>query len=150
MGREAVVKIIDDHEYTFHQMPPKQSMKLLLRIFKIVGAPAGAVADGAKANFKSLMDADLDISRIMGALCDRIDENEVEGIVDDLLSQAICKGRGEVSRNFDSIFKGRLPHLFKVVGAALQAEYSDFFDEWSGAARDLVARLAAMTPDPQT
>ncbi len=150
MARETIVKTIDGLEYSFHQMPPKQSMRLLVRIFKVLGAPAGAAVSGTAGDTESILDKDLDLSRVMGALCDRLDEDVVESIIDDLLSQAICKGHGEVSRQFDVLFGGRLPHLFKVVAAALKAEYSDFFDAWSGVAGGLAAKLKGMTPGRET
>ena len=131
--REPVEKIIDGERYTFCQLPPKRSLKLMMRILRIVGPTLGVAVDGVKGSVtgagvdvQSLMAADIDLARIVAVLCERLDQNEVEAIVDDLLSQTIHAGQGEVSRKFDALFGGRLPHLFKVVYAALLVEYSDF------------------------
>lgn len=127
--REPVEKVIDGDTYTFCQMSPKQSLKLLTRIVKIVGPTIGAAVDGAKIggmDIAAVIEQEMDISKIVSALCDRLDENEVEAIVDGLLSQVIHSGQGEVSKRFDVIFGGRLPHLFKVLGEAIKVEYGDF------------------------
>lgn len=145
--RNPVEMMIDGEQYTFCQLPPKRSLKLMTRIIKIVGAPLGAALNGAKSgqvDLKAVMEADIDLSMIVTALCDRLDENEVEAIVDELLSQVIHVGGGEVSKKFDAHFAGRLPHLFKVVGQALKVEYGDFL----AAVPDLSALLprAGTTP----
>ncbi len=127
--RNPVEVKIDGEQYTFCQMPPKRSLKLMTRIIRIIGAPLGAAFNGIKAggaDIGSVMDSDIDVSMIVAALCDRLDENEVEAIVDELLCQVLHAGRGEVSKQFDVIFAGRLPHLFKVLAQAVKVEYGDF------------------------
>ncbi len=126
--REPVEKTIDGEQYTFCQLPPKKSLKLLTRIVRIIGAPLGAALDGIKGtgDVRTALETDINISMIVSALCDRLDENEVEAIVDTLLSQVIHAGQGEVSKRFDVLFSGRLGHLFKVLAEALKVEYGDF------------------------
>ena len=127
--REPVEKTIDGEQYTFCQLPPKKSLKLLMRLLRIVGPTMGVAMDGARGgrvDVKTLLEADIDIARIVSTLCERLDENEVEAIVDGLLSQTIHAGNGEVSKRFDVLFGGRLPHLFKVLAEALRVEYGDF------------------------
>ena len=145
--RNPVEVMIDNEQYTFCQMPPKRSLRLMTKIIRIVGAPLGAALNGIKADqvdIAALLEADLDFSMIVTALCDRLDENEVEAIVDELLSQVLHAGQGEVSKKFDVIFAGRLPHLFKVVGQALKVEYGDFLAD----VPDLRAMLARAGTTP--
>jgi hypothetical protein len=127
--REPVEKTIDGEKYTFCQLPAKKSLKLLTRLVKIVGpslgAAVGSVAEG-DIDIQTVLDRHLDLGAVVAALCDRLEENEVEAIVDTLLSQVIHAGQGEVSQKFEVLFAGRLPHLFKVLAAALQLEYGDF------------------------
>lgn len=148
--REPIEKTIDGEQYTFCQLPPKKSLKLLTRIVRIIGAPLGAAMDGLKdaGDIRTALDADIDISMIVAALCDRLDENEVEAIVDTLLSQVIHAGQGEVSKRFDVLFGGRLAHLFKVLAEALKVEYGDFLADMP----DLSALLpkAGTTPAEPT
>lgn len=143
--------MIDGEQYTFCQLPPKRSLKLMTRIIRIIGGPLGAALNGVrsgKADFNSILDADMDFSMIVTALCDRLDENEVEAIVDELLTQVLHSGTGEVSKKFDAHFAGRLPHLFKVLAQALKVEYGDFL----AGMPDLGAWLpkAGTTPAQQT
>jgi hypothetical protein len=143
--RSPVEVKIDGEQYTFFQMPPKRSLKLMTRIIRIIGAPLGAALNGIKSgqvDIKSVMDADLDFAMIVTALCDRLEENEVEAIVDELLSQVLHSGRGEVSKRFDALFAGRLPHLFKVLAQALKVEYGDFLAA--------MPDLSALLPRPGT
>lgn len=125
--REPVKKTIDGEEYIFCQLPPKKSMKLLTRILRIIG-PALGVVVGDKTKIDDIANLDIKPGMIVSELCSRLDENEVEHIVDTLLSQVHHCGKGELSKVFDEHFGGRLPHLFNVVFAALEVEYSDFFD----------------------
>jgi hypothetical protein len=127
--RNPVEVNIDGEQYTFCQLPPKRSLKLMTRIIRIIGGPLGAALNGVntgRVDMAMLMNADIDFSMIVTALCDRLDENEVEAIVDELLSQVLHAGTGEVSKKFDVHFAGRLPHLFKMLAQALKVEYGDF------------------------
>lgn len=147
--REPVKKVIDGEQYTFCQLPPKKSLKLLTRILKIIGAPIGAAIgtwDGAgpAEDVENILDREIDLGAVVRQLCDRLDENDVEYIVDMLLSQVLHAGKGEVSKVFDEHFGGRLTHLFKVIFAALEVEYADFFDgKFGDILRDIISgRLA--------
>lgn len=126
--REPVRKVIDQQAYVFHQMPAKASLKLLTRIIKIVGAPIGAGV-GSMGGAGDMLEREINLESVVTSLCDRLDENQVERIIDELLSQARHEGEGEVSapHTFEALFGGNLPHLFKVVMAAFEAEYGNFF-----------------------
>jgi hypothetical protein len=123
--REPVRKVIDGEEYTFCQLPPKQSIRLLTRILKIIGPALGGAVSGG--NVQSILDLDIDPGMIVSNLCSRLDESDVEYVVDVLLSQVLHSGSGDISKVFDQHFAGRLPHLFKVIGTALEVQYGDFF-----------------------
>lgn len=139
MAREAVEKTIDDEVYTFHQMDPMTSILTLTKILKITGTSIGkATEQMANSGIENLMDADvddvvrkMDIGEIVASLCDRLDENEIKQIILAMTSQIHHKGQGEVSKAFNILFKGRIMHLIKVVGAAMEVEYADFFGEGS-------------------
>lgn len=151
MGRESVVKTIDGEEYTFHQLDPMTSTMILTKILKIAGTSVGMAVDQvAKSGVDNLMDAEvdavigkMDISSIVASLCDRLNEVEVREIIIAMTSQVICKGKGEISKVFNEHFKGRILHLIKVVMAAMEVEYADFFAEGFGLQNLL--RKAAVT-----
>ena len=133
MAREETQKTIDGEEYTFYKMKATTSLRLLTRLFKIVGAPAGAAINGISTDdIKGVLDKEINIGDMVTSLCDRLDEYIVEQTNLDILSQTVHKGSGRVKDKFDDHFKGRIGHMFKVVTAALQAEYSDFFGEGIG------------------
>lgn len=123
--REPVQKVIDGEQYTFCLLPPRQSIRLLTRILKIIGPALGGALSGS--NVESIMDLDINPGVIVSQLCNRLDEGDVEYIIDMLLSQVLCSGKGDLSKVFDQHFAGRLPHLLKVVGSALEVQYGDFF-----------------------
>jgi len=125
MAREPIEKNIDEFKFIFYQLPPRKSLNLMLRMLQILGSPLGG--GFAKSNRENLLDSDIDLGKIVTALCERINIGEVEFIINELISQVICEGQGEVLKNFDSIFAGRLPLLFKVVYEMLNIEYSAFF-----------------------
>ena len=136
--REPVKKVIGGEEYTFCQLPPKKSLKLLTRILKLIGpALGGAMSEDGDA--KNIMD--LDLGMVVSQLCARLDENEIEYIIDMLLSQVLHSGKGNLAQVFDQHFAGRLPHLFNVLGAALEVEYNDFFD---GKISDILSGVKAV------
>lgn len=147
--REPMRKIIDGQGYVFHQMPAKESLRLLVRITKIIGAPVGAAAN-SMGKSEAALDQDINLESIMSSLCDRLDEHEVERIIDALLSQARHEGEGELSnqQTFEKLFGGNLPHLLKVVMAAVEAEYGNFF-VGKPVFQNLV-KMAGMTPAKQT
>jgi len=139
MAREAVEKTIDEEVYTFHQMDPMTSVLILTKILKITGTSIGkATEQMAKGGIDNLMDAKvddvvrkMDIGEIVASLCDRLDENEIKQIILAMTSQVHHKGQGEISKCFSVHFKGRIMHLIKVIGVAMEVEYADFFGEGS-------------------
>lgn len=139
MAREVVEKTIDEEVYTFHQMDPMTSVMILTKILRIVGGSIGnATQQMAESDIGNFMDAEVgdivkkvNIGSIVATLCDRLDENDIRQIIITMMEQVHCKGKGEVSKCFSVHFKGRVSHLLKVVGAALEVEYADFFGEGS-------------------
>jgi len=131
MARESKTKTIDGEQYTFYQINPRQSMKCLTRIIKLIGGPMGLGMDtnglDNSKDIEDILGSNVNIGVIVSGICDRLDDDNVEYIIDTLLSQTIHKGKGEVSKSFDELFAGKLPHLFKVVFAAMEVEYGDFF-----------------------
>jgi hypothetical protein len=128
--REEVKKKIDDEEYTFFQMNPEDSLRLLTKLTKLLGMSMGKALTGNGINsMEDTLDTNIDIGALIEGIANRLDEDEVMNIVKMSLSQVIHTGQGEISKPqvFNNIFKGRIAHMLKVVSSALQVEYSDFF-----------------------
>ena len=137
MAQDTVEKTIDGEIYTFHQMDPMTSVMVLTKILKMTGTSIGMTTEQI-GNVDNFMDAEvedvvtkIDIGKIVAALCDRLNEDDIKQIIYTMISQVHHRGAGELSKCFNVHFKGRISHLFKVVYAAMEVEYADFFGEGS-------------------
>lgn len=125
-------KEVDSHTYSFSKYGAKESLKVLTRLTRIIGEPLaiGMAAASGKKSGKSLLDTEIDpdiIGKAVRALVDRLDEDEVMGLIEKLTSVGVlCDGK---KINFDVHYNGKLPHLFKVLWAAIEVQYGNFFDE---------------------
>lgn len=150
MTLELVDKIVDGRTYAFEQLNTTTALKVLAKLTKIIGEPLmiglGSLpkkeqprpltAAGVPAPLpepvkkKSLGDFDLTelktdvLGRAVAALTDRLDETEVVALVRQLTSEKVLCDNAPVV--FDSHFRGQTAHLFKVLMAALEAQYGDF------------------------
>jgi hypothetical protein len=127
MATELIERTIDGEKYEFEQMGTKEALRILTRISKMVGKPlalaTGAVKRGDDGKFK--LDETV-LSNVAGTLFDRIDEDETIALVEMLCAtKALCAGQ---KINFDRHYEGKLIHLSKVLSAALEVQYGDFFD----------------------
>jgi len=128
MARETIERDIDGEIYTFYQLGAIKSHNLLRRIGAILAPVLGALANNSGT---SILDNDVDLKAVIEALFDKLTESEGEGIILSLLSQVHHNGVGNLKNKeiVDNHFKGRLPHMYKVVYAAFEEEYSGFFGD---------------------
>jgi hypothetical protein len=112
---------IDGQLYAFTHFPATKATKLLTRLMKMIGEPLSLFASAGGLNAE--LSGDL-IGRAVTALGMKLDENEVERTVKDLLEGVRCNNQFIV---FDTHFAGRVGHLFKVLAAQLKFQYEDFF-----------------------
>jgi len=124
--RELVKKTIGDHDYEFEQLGAKQALKTMVKLSKIVGKPlAMVVGDGNVAGSLSReISPDL-LGAAVGAMVERLDEGETQALCELLTAEkCLCDGK---KINFDMHYEGRLDHMFKVLAAALEVQYGNFF-----------------------
>ncbi len=128
MGQKLIEKEIDGEFYIFTMLRPRVSTKLLVRFIKIIGPSIGK-AFHEEVKIKEIFDINIDIGNAIMALCQNIDEENVQNIIDILFTQVQHKGKGVLSNNqaYDELFSGKLKHLFNVVKAAFEVQYADFF-----------------------
>jgi hypothetical protein len=142
MGVNVKTKTIDGRRFEFFPMPAPRSIKVLTRLIKIIGEPAGVLAsDYSDQKPKSIMEYQLDesmISKAIGALTERLDEDIVLDTIHEIIRPVFVDGRRIL---FEQDFDGRIGHLFKVLFAALEANYSDFFDGSIGGLGSLLQRV---------
>lgn len=130
MGRDpSIEKEIDGEFFIFHYLPPRMSTKLLVRLLKIVGPSIGKAFPTSNMKVKDILDADIQIGSAVDTLMGKFNEDEVQDIIDILLSRVNHKGKGSLSNEatYTELFTGNLSLLFKVVGKALEVQYADFF-----------------------
>lgn len=127
MANELIKKTIDGHDYEFSIFGAKKSIKVLVRLSKILGKPFGLLMGSFKGPGKMLereVDTDL-MSLAFSALTDNLDSDEVIDILETLVAgdYILCDGKKVI---FDTHYEGRLDHLMKVVMIALEVQYGNF------------------------
>jgi hypothetical protein len=125
-----VKTIHGDAEVTGTQLPAMRSARLLLKLGKVLGPGLAGLAAGLD-DVKALPPA-------VSALFEQLTPDEFEAVALEVLEPTQIKVKGQaspISREvLDEFFTGHVADLFKLVGLALKANYSDFF---GGALGDL-------------
>lgn len=120
------LKMIDDIEYKISVMSPSRSIKLLVKIAKILGEPFASMISSVKSAGNE-KEADEKFSqalpKVISALVSRLDEDEVLAVIQQLVSTCECDGK-QIS--FERHFQARLGHLMKVIRVTLEVQYGDF------------------------
>lgn len=119
--REQVVKEIDGYKYQINPMPPSKSIALLTSIMKVAGVSGVKDVDAAAGALFSNLADDAVLKIVQNALVGVIFLKPEEGSEVQLIKPAVAEC-------FDAHFQ-QFPftHLFKVVWASLEANFSDFF-----------------------
>lgn len=125
---------IDGAVYEFSKFGAKQSLQIFFKLANIVGEPM-AVAFGAVDGTATtkLLDRDLNVAsmgKAIQALTARLDSPDTLILIEKLTSTPalLCDGKPVL---FDKHYEGRLDHLMKVLQAALEVQYGNFFDALS-------------------
>lgn len=132
MARELISKEIDGELYSFSQFGAKESVRVLLKIGKIVGEPM-ALFFGSMSGSGNLLDRKMDgslLGQAAKALFQKAEEKEVLELLE-LLTAKSCQCSGKMI-DFNLHYEGRLPHMFRVLQAAIEVQYGNFFDALSG------------------
>lgn len=137
--RETIKVQIDDQNYAITHLPPGQALKIMSRLTKLIGGPAGkALISGG--DFGGLMNSDVSdalplVGELIAALSERLDEDMILDTIKELLSTVhIVNGDKQVPvmNMFDVQFTGKTFHLLKLVKSTLEVNYGDFFVGLSG------------------
>lgn len=139
MAKEIQTIDIDGRSYEISQMAPTKSLKTLTRLTKILGEPMilaiSSIFKNSKGKItqedvkKSILDRSIDISSLSDAvrvLISRMDEDEVIGLVKILTTDGVLCDHKPII--FDVHYMGELPHLMRVMIAALGVQYGNFLD----------------------
>jgi hypothetical protein len=138
MGLVRQERLIDGSTFSVTQLPAMRGVKMLNRLFRVLGPPAARALGGVNvAELASRGLAGLDVGALAEAvplLADRLTEAELEALVRELLETATIDGR-PLMPTFDLTMQGRVGTVLKLVGFALEVNYGSFFDVLGGAAR---------------
>ena len=118
---------IDGLKYEFEKWGAEDSYDVLLDIAKICGKPLG-LAVGALFG-KGGLDTDFNpdmIGTVMEALVQGIGDKAITKAITKKLTAEKCFCDGQ-KINFNSHYQDRLDHMFKVLLAALEVQYGNFF-----------------------
>lgn len=139
---ETKYKTIDDKttgkagNYSVTQLPAFRGLKMLARLTRTVGPALAKLADaeqGGEIGVAALGDA-------VGALCEKLNDAEIEGITRELLAGATVDEQPLLSQ-FDMHFAGKPELALQVLAFAVEVNFGGFFD----AARNALA--SRKTPD---
>ena len=130
---------IDGEKYLVKHFSATRGTKIFARLVKFAGEPVAKFLSAGKA-LKDNDDAAANavLGQAISALSSRIDENEVETLIKDILdSVQVIEGKSGKLRAvgaeyFDVHFQGRIGHLFKVLGKTVAFQYSDFLGDLAG------------------
>lgn len=142
MGLELIKKEIDGHRYEFEQFGARQSSVLFIELVKKIG-PSFTALFGEISKAPTKEDAKKLSSSAIGeavrALLMNIgDAGETVALIEKFIAEkTLCDGK---KINFDSHYQGRLFHQGKVLFAALEVQYGNFFED--------VTALLAFTQAP--
>jgi hypothetical protein len=140
-----IKKKVDGAEYEFSFLPPSTALKVLARINKLLLPSLGSIF--SKLGKGGLMDTDfssLNFESAATMLAERMDEDQILETIKELVGTVRHKTGMEV--NFDVDFLGKPLHLLKVVKAALEVNYGDFFVELKGGLK----KIQTSTQEKQT
>ena len=127
MAREVETKRIDDEKYACRMMPATKGQKVLIRLTELVGRPALVMTAGVIRSEGEVEVHDI-IELGTRIIFERLTDDEADATIKDVLDGVMVENGGEVLKNFDEHFRGRIMHLYKVFAWALEVNYRDFFD----------------------
>jgi hypothetical protein len=122
---------VDGKNYEFEKWGAEASLSVLIKIAKIAGKPLGMVLGMAmeKKGLDTDISADL-LGDAVQSLLENMDEEVCISLIKRISSEKVlCEGR---PIKFNDHYQNKLGHLFKVVKAALEVQYGDFFGELVG------------------
>jgi hypothetical protein len=147
---------IEGLQYSFQKWGADSSTDALLDLSGIVSKPLGAGVGALFGKKKDEAEGDAkpnqaeSIGLIMEALLDRVSANK--GICKALIKKfasenVLCDGK---KISFDSHYTDRMPHLFKVVQAAVEVQFGNFFGEFLGSVGIKMPKTGGITNRVQT
>lgn len=127
---ESKEKIIEGAKYYVSQFPARRALKLKTKLIKLL-APSLFTAAG---NYKggNILDADLGsdtLGKAVSMLVERLDENDLESLIMELLCMTRREGKEITEQYFDMVYAGNFSELYKALYFILEVNFGSFFQE---------------------
>lgn len=126
---------VDGKCYAFEKWGAEDSLDVLLDIAPIIGGPIGQALGSAFSKDGEGLNTEVTagiLGQVLDGLMKNMRKDVVKPIVKKLCAEKVlCDGK-KVSFNLH--YQDDLIHLFKVMRAALEVQYGNFFDALQGAA----------------
>lgn len=122
---------VDGQTYSFEKWGAEEALKTLIKISKIAGKPIGlflGVLLDKKEDGESLIDKELKSDMLAVAiesLTANLDEDVCVALIKKLTSDKVWCANKPI--NFNTHYEDKLDHMFKVVAAAVEVQYGNFF-----------------------
>lgn len=133
---------IDGANYTIGTLPPRRSLRLQNRLLRAVGpAIAQLIASVKPGPGGKVSLGEVDVVAIAAGvqgLMAQLTADEQDAIMAELLSTVTVEQNGRsapVMSVFDAHFEGRIPAVYKLMWAALEANFGNFTGPLVAAAR---------------
>lgn len=130
--RTGTIKTIDEKDYEIWHIPAKEGSEIILKLAKLVLEPLG-VGFG-KQKLASLEDVELDFGNIVTTLSSRLNETDVQQIMQTLFKYVHIKTEtgGFIPVDINRDFTGKIMHMYKVFFSAMEVNFADFLSELKG------------------
>jgi len=125
---ESKEKIIEGAKYYVSQFPARRALKLQTRLVKLLAPSLFATLGSAKS--MDILDvdlSDLSIGKAVEMLVNRLDENDLENLVLELLCMTRREGKEITPQHFDMVYAGNFNELFKALFFVLEVNFASFF-----------------------
>lgn len=141
--------VIDDKTYEFEKWGAEDSLDVLLDISQLIGGPVGsAIGDlfnkeGMHTEINGAM-----LGMVMEGLTKNLKKEIVKPLIKKLCSEKVlCEGK---PIKFNVHYADDLMHMFRVVKAALEVQYGNFFVAFQGVVGRKQKRQVDTTQDQET
>lgn len=110
---------IDDQAFNIALLMPSKAFELGAKLLKLVGEPVAALAiSKGEADFQQAL------PMAVRALTSNMDNKDTLALIKLLFQTVSIDGK---MINFEEYFQGRMGHMFKVLVAVVNVQFSDFF-----------------------
>jgi hypothetical protein len=134
---------IDNNEYTITQFAGTKSLRVQIKLVKLIGPTLGAFLGSDNLNLSNLddlMGSDISsesISKAVGVFVGELDADMTTGLIMELLSETRVNNKEMSEALFTDTFVGNFSELYRVLAEIIKFNYSSVFKR--GASGNLTA-----------